>query len=208
MTSTSTATATRHVFPGLRTEPLASYLAGLGLVRVLGEQADPALTAAWTPGGLAVTTTVADIAAWLADDYVPTPVLSPWNNGSGFGPKDRESRRAIDSLLAHRSPRLAPLRNAIPIAREVVSKARQQGWITESGAVANKRRIVQELRNRCPDPMVAWIDATVVLTGQDDQSFPRSWAQAAMTAVWTSPQTSISDCLRLSPRPARNGSGR
>lgn len=43
---------TRHVLPGLRPEPLAGYLAGLGLIRLLGEQADPGATAAWTPGGL------------------------------------------------------------------------------------------------------------------------------------------------------------
>ncbi len=80
---------TRHVLPGLRPEPLASYLTGLGLIRVVGEQADPDAAAAWAPDGLAVTTTVQDIAAWLAASYVPTPVLSPWNNGSGFGAKDK-----------------------------------------------------------------------------------------------------------------------
>ena len=53
-----TSPLTRHVLPGLRPEPLASYLAGLGLIRVIGEQADPAATAAWTPDGLAITTTV------------------------------------------------------------------------------------------------------------------------------------------------------
>ena len=36
----------RHVLPGLRPEPLASYLAGLGLIRVLAGQADPAAAAA------------------------------------------------------------------------------------------------------------------------------------------------------------------
>ena len=87
---------TRHIFPGLRPEPLASYLAGLGLIRVLGEQADPAAAAAWAPGGLAVTTKVEDIAAWLAASYVPTPVLSPWNNGSGFGAKDKDQNEPND----------------------------------------------------------------------------------------------------------------
>jgi CRISPR-associated protein Csx17 len=167
-----TTTATRHIFPGLRPEPLASYLAGLGLIRVLGEQADSAATAAWTPDGLAISTTVEDIAAWLAGEYVPTPVLSPWNNGSGFGPKDKEPLRAIKALLAHPSPRLAPLRDAIPLAMQVVREARDKGWTAETAAGGNKHRVVQELRNRCPDPMVAWIDATVVLTGQDEQSFP------------------------------------
>src|SRR5208283_5354825 len=60
----TSATITRHACPGLRPEPLASYLAGLGLIRVIGEQADPAAIAAWTPDGLAITTTVNDIAAW------------------------------------------------------------------------------------------------------------------------------------------------
>ena len=171
MTVTATALAVRHVLPGFRSEPLASYLAGLGLIRVLGEQADPAATAAWTPDGLAITTTVDDIAAWLADHYEPTPVLSPWNNGSGFGPKDKEPLKALEALLAHPSPRLAALRQAIPLAREVARTARERGWLTDSGG-GDKRRVVLECRNRCPDAMVSWIDATVVLSGQVDVSFP------------------------------------
>lgn len=159
-------TITRHVLPGLRPEPLASYLAGLGLIRVLAEQADAAATVAWTSNGLVIGTTVQDITAWLAEEYVPTPVLSPWNNGSGFGAKDKEPLRALEALLAHPSTRLAPMKDAIARAREVARKARAKGWITEAGVIADKRRIVQEFRNRCPDAVVGWIDAAVVLTGK------------------------------------------
>ena len=158
---------TRHACPGLRPEPLASYLAGLGLIRVLGEQADPAATAAWTPDGLVVGTAVPDLAAWLAEQYVPTPVLSPWNSGSGFGLKDKEPLRALEAVLAHPSPRLAPLREAIPVAREVVSKARARGWITDGAPGGDKSRVVLEFRNRCPDALLPWIDAAVVLAGSD-----------------------------------------
>jgi CRISPR-associated protein Csx17 len=56
--------ATKHVLAGLRPKPLASYLAGLGLIRLLGEQADPHATAAWGGDGLVITTSVEDIAAW------------------------------------------------------------------------------------------------------------------------------------------------
>ena len=161
------AMVTRHACPGLRSEPLASYLAGLGLIRVLGEQADPAAAAAWTPDGLVIGTTVPDVAAWLAEDYLPTPVLSPWNSGSGFGTKDKEPLRALEAVLAHPSPRLAPLREAIPVAREVVSKARAKGWITDGAPGGDKSRVVQEFRNRCPDALLPWIDAAVVLAGED-----------------------------------------
>ena len=158
---------TRHVLSGLRPEPLASYLAGLGLIRMIGEQADPAATAAWAPDGLVIGTTVPDIAAWLAEEYVPTPVLSPWNNGSGFGLKDKEPLRALTALREHPSPRLASFRGAIQVAQQVVSKARAAGWISDAAGGGDKGRVVQEFRNRCPDALLPWIDAAVVLAGED-----------------------------------------
>lgn len=166
----TTTAITRQVLPGLRPEPLASYLAGLGLIRVLGEQADPRATAAWTPDGLAITTEVPDLARWLSQEYVPAPVLSPWNGGSGFGSKDKEPLRRLGILRTHPSPRFANLRLAINVAEDVVSSAREAGWITESG-VAEKDRVVLEFRNRCPDELLPWIDAAIVLAG-DNTFFP------------------------------------
>jgi CRISPR-associated protein Csx17 len=156
---------TRHTLPGIRTEPLATYLAGLGLVRVLGDQADPHATAVWAADGLAVTTVVEDIAAWLAASYVPTPVLSPWNSGSGFGAKDKEPLVRLQALREHPSPRFAPFRQAITIAEAVVRDARLQGWADD------KKCLVLEFRNRCPEELLPWIDAAVVLAG-DDPFFP------------------------------------
>lgn len=157
----------RHACPGLRPEPLASYLAGLGLIRVLGEQADPEATAAWSPDGLVIGTAVPDLAAWLAERYVPTPVLSPWNSGSGFGLKDKEPLRALEAVLTHPSPRLASLREAIPVARGIVTTARARGWITDGTSGGDKGRVVLEFRNRCSDALLPWIDAAVVLAGPD-----------------------------------------
>jgi CRISPR-associated protein Csx17 len=156
---------TRHVLPGLRPQPLASYLAGLGLFRVLAEQADPEAAAAWSPQGLVISTTVADLAGWLADSYVPAPVVSPWNGGSGFGPKDKEPKRALDAITAHPSGRLAVLKDAIRIAREAHARSLAAGWISAEGKVTDKARVVQELRNRCSDELLPWIDASVVLAG-------------------------------------------
>lgn len=172
MTETVTAApVTRHVLPGLRPQPLASYLAGLGLFRLIGEQADPGATATWITGGLVIETTVPDLAEWLTDRYEPTPVLSPWNGGSGFGAKDVEPRKRIERLLANTSPRLAGYRTAIAVARDVMNKARAVGWVTGDGKIANKPRVVQDLRNRCPGTLLPWIDASVVLAS-DRAYFP------------------------------------
>jgi CRISPR-associated protein Csx17 len=157
---------TRHILPGLRPEPLASYLAGLGLIRLLGEQADPNATAAWTPAGLAICTSVPDLAAWLADQYVPTPIVSPWNGGSGFGVKDKEPLVRIAALRQHPSPRLDLLRDALRIADSVVAQARERGWMTEEG-VKDKGKVVLELRNTCPEELLPWIDAAIVLAGRE-----------------------------------------
>jgi CRISPR-associated protein Csx17 len=161
---------TRHVCPGLRTEPLGSYLAGLGLIRLIGEQADPAATAYWSHGGLIIDTVVADLAGWLVSDYMPTPVLSPWNGGSGFGAKDKEPKRRLEALLARTTPRLSAFREAINAANRVMAIARAAGWIKPDSSgnekITDKARIVQEFRNRCPDVLLPWVDAAVVLTGE------------------------------------------
>jgi CRISPR-associated protein Csx17 len=174
MPATETVTAapvTRHVLPGLQPQPLASYLAGLGLFRLIGDQADANATAQWTPDGLVVETSVADLAEWLTDRYEPTPVLSPWNGGSGFGAKDVEPRKRIERLMADTSPRLAGYRAAIAVARDVMDRARAAGWVTADGKVADKPRVVQEFRNRCPAALLPWIDASVVLAS-DRAYFP------------------------------------
>lgn len=161
---------TRHVLAGLQPEPLASYLAGLGLIRLIGEQADPAAVSAWSPDGLVIETSVADLAAWLAERYQPTPVLSPWNSGSGFGVKDVEPKKRLSLLLGDPSPRLASFRAAVSAANEVMARARAAGWISDDGK-GDKQRVVQEFRNRCPEPLLPWIDACVTLAA-DKAMFP------------------------------------
>jgi CRISPR-associated protein Csx17 len=153
----------RHLLTGLRSTPLASYLAGLGLIRILGEQADPDITATWTPDGLAIETAVVDLVSWLSSQYVPTPVLSPWNGGSGFGEKDRASKAALDALVSLPGDRTASFREAVATATTVAERFRSGAW--------SKERAVTELRNRCPEPLLPWLDAAVVIAG-DQPYFP------------------------------------
>jgi len=167
----------KHLLAGIQPEPLASYLAGLGIIRVLGEQADPQLSAWWDPAGLVIETTVDDLEAWLADSFVPTPVLRPWNPGSGFGISDEPPSGELAALLALPTSRLDPYRRTLEAAH---AAARAVGWVSKKGAKGKEERqwpsgknteVVREFRNRCPQEALAWLDAAVVLA-DDDIHYP------------------------------------
>lgn len=149
---------TKHLLGGIRPEPLASYLAGLGLIRVLGEQADPELSAWWDAAGLVVETTVDDLAGWFTGTFVPTPVLRAWNQGSGFGTGDGAPSAELAELLAIPSPRLDPYRATLRAANDAARRSRD-GWSNEE--------VARQFRNRCPQESLAWIDAATVLADGD-----------------------------------------
>ena len=155
---------TTHVFPGLGCVPLINYLAALGVAKGISEQADPAARFGWRDGVFHMDTEVEDVADFFVRDFVPTPVFSPWNGGSGFGEKDKtplEYIRILESSTAHR---LAPYRNALAVIRSVLIAKSEKGW--------TKERFVQELRNRLPDDALPWMDASVVLTAKKTEYPP------------------------------------
>ena len=119
---------TTHVFPGLGCVPLINYLAALGVAKGISEQADPAARFGWRDGVFHMDTEVEDVADFFVRDFVPTPVFSPWNGGSGFGEKDKtplEYIRILESSTAHR---LAPYRNALAVIRSVlIAKSEKDG---------------------------------------------------------------------------------
>ena len=155
---------TTHVFPGLGCVPLINYLAALGVAKGISEQADPAARFGWRDGVFHMDTEVEDVAEFFVRDFVPTPVFSPWNGGSGFGAKDKtplEYIRILESSTAHR---LAPYRNTLAVIRSLLIAKSEKGW--------TKERFVQELRNRLPDDALPWTDASVVLTAKKTEYPP------------------------------------
>jgi len=153
---------TVHAIPNVRGTSLSAQLAGLGLIRLLGEQADPALRCRFDGPSLLIDTTVPDLADWLVDEYAPTPVLSPWNEGSGFGEKDKAPKAALRALLSLGSPRLDDFRQAHDVSAPLAALARAEKW--------PKERMIAALRARCPDSMLVWLDAAVVLLSRNDRN--------------------------------------
>lgn len=148
---------------GCRTRPLGSYLKGLGVLRLVAEQADPGCRSAWAGPFLQFDSEMGadDLVSFFVERYSPTPLVSPWNGGSGFHPKDQQA--GISAIEASSTGRLADYRRAISICRSLVADPRWSSW--------EKHEQVRACRNLLPDRAVQWIDAAVVLTN-DGRSFP------------------------------------
>lgn len=148
-------TVHEHRLAGCRPEPLGSYLKALGILRILAEQADSHVACRWERDEFVLTSRLDDdaLAAFFLDSYRPTPLLSPWNNSSGFGPEGAGELHVIESST---EPRLQPYRAAIAAARALLAEADDAGW--------TKEQLILGCRSALPDACVAWIDAAAVLT--------------------------------------------
>jgi CRISPR-associated protein Csx17 len=104
---------------GCKPEPLASYLKALGVIRLIAEQGkDPDVLARWNEDQLVLQGNVDqdNLVHFLCEEYRPTPIVSPWNGGSGFYPND--NREAISAIASTENPRLATYRSVIDSVRQ------------------------------------------------------------------------------------------
>jgi CRISPR-associated protein Csx17 len=147
-------TVYEHHLVGCRPEPLGSYLKALGVLRLVAEQADRGASAWWAPDGFVLSSTLDQdaLVRFFLNAYRPSPILSPWNSSSGFGPEGAGELHVIE---ASTDPRLQPYREAITTAREVLAE--------DSTGDRPKEQLLAECRSRLPDACVPWLDASAVL---------------------------------------------
>lgn len=140
------------VLSGVTPAPLASYLTGLGVLRIVSAQIDAQAKGHWAHDRFILTTTLPEeeLLGFFLDAYSPTPVVSPWNGGSGFGEKDNVD--GLSAILGSTSDRLSDYRETIE----------QVQTMPRSDAL-DKARYVQSLRNVLPERALDWLDAAVVL---------------------------------------------
>lgn len=153
---------------GCRTRPLSNYLTALGVFRLVAEQADPDARGGWKAGCFVLDSRLdaEQLRAFFSTDYRPTPVLSPWNGGSGFYPKDNKD--GIGFVEEGGDPvRFGPYRAAIDACRGVL---RSLG-LSAKPEKSEKEYLIEGLRSELPDSALAWLDAALTLTG-DGPRFP------------------------------------
>lgn len=153
---------------GCRPEPLAHYLKALGILRLVGEQADPDVRGAWDGDEFHLHTTLDQDALvdFFTHRYAPTPLVSPWNGGSGFWPGDQ--RAGVDAVAATDDPRFAAYRGAITDVRRVLTR----GGLTAKPEKEHKPALVDRLRSELADEALTWLDAALAVTDGDSLRFP------------------------------------
>ncbi|TVP98926.1 MAG: type I-U CRISPR-associated protein Csx17 [Planctomycetaceae bacterium] len=156
-----------HRLDGCRPAPLAHYLKALGVMRLVAEQAAPETRGWWQEDVFHLATGLdhAALESFFLNDYIPTPLLDPWNGGSGFYPKDNQA--GIVALEKSSADRFAPYRVAIAQARESVV-----GLDGKPEKGESKNAVIANCRRRWRGAALQWLDAALAISGDGDPVFP------------------------------------
>ena len=154
-----------HTLLGCSPTPLAHYLKALGILRLAAEQKDPDARGFWKDDAFCLATKLSEeeLERFFLDDYAPTPVVAPWNGGSGFWPKDNKS--GIELLARSDAPRFAAYREAIRCVRESFRD------LKETPKKEEKPRRIGSLRSELSEGAIAWLDAALMV-GADVLRYP------------------------------------
>jgi len=149
---------------GCRPEPLASYLKALGVFRLVAEQKDKNAHGFWRGEHFVLRSTLDHdaLVRFFVGEWHPTPVVSPWNSGSGFWPST--SDEALRTIEISKDPRLLDYVATIALARKAISSF---GLTDAPDKGEPKTRLLTYLRANASEKALAWLDATAVLTERD-----------------------------------------
>ena len=179
------ATAESLPLDGCTSTPLASYLKALGILRLIsadanhvrGTAADPAARGWWEEGRFALRTVLSrdEVLGYFLNDYAPSPIIAPWNGGSGFYAK----KDKMDGIEPLSSPSAADRFGAISAAIRSGRRVIQRLGVSESPKDRAKVNLVAALRAEATDEVVSWIDTALALSGHS-LAFPNLLAAGAI----------------------------
>jgi CRISPR-associated protein Csx17 len=93
--------------------PLAAYLKALAILRLVAEQKDSRARGWWADDVFHLDSALDGRALvdFFLKGYSPTPIVAPWNGGSGFAEGDRTE--ALDAIRTSKNPRFEDYRRTI-----------------------------------------------------------------------------------------------
>lgn len=151
---------------GCRTQPLAGYLKAIGVLRLLDRQTEHSVRGFWQDDAFYLDTSMTsqDIVDFFLNDYQPTPLISPWNGGSGFYPKDKKD--GFDAIAGSSNKRLETYRQAIKSGQRLV------GDRGESPKDDDKRKMLIQAQRTWRGPLADWLRAALILDGEGAPNYP------------------------------------
>jgi len=150
---------------GCGPRPLVGYLKALGVLRAVSRQADRSARGKWGPTSFELRSQLSedDLREFFLERFAPSPILSPWNGGSGFyAHANATAVQALTAVEAAGGERFEAYRSLIATTREILSEL----GIVDKPADRDKERLVRELRQRWPDTGIDWLDAAIVIAGE------------------------------------------
>ena len=150
----------RLLLAGCTPEPLMSYLKALGILRLV-----PGASCAWEPEGFVLRSSFGQegLMRFFLQQYAPTPILAPWNGGSGFYGSGSEP---LEIVAASTAATLHDYRSAITAIRRFVPPGESKPKDEE------KEAVLIRCRAELPDRIVPWLDTCFVLGEKGPRYFP------------------------------------
>jgi CRISPR-associated protein Csx17 len=150
---------------GCRSDSLLGYLKALGVLRLIAAQADAKARGSWARGVFVLETDLTEngIGSFFLNTYVPTPILNPWNSGAGFDGRADTAGNTLRRISETKGQRFEPYRQALAFVNEsyVSTAVREQFF-----AANDKHGFIRDLRIHCPEQMLPWLDAALLLTSE------------------------------------------
>lgn len=186
----------QHVLHGCTPTPLASYLKALAVLRLVAEQGgDPEATGRWRGDVFVLRTKLSedDLLRFFLERYEPTPLVAPWNGGSGFyfqegkleerdpatgkkrktGARDQptEATRSVTAIEQSTAKRFRAYREAITSARAAVARFGLTK-APENKPERGKDAFIKHFRSVAADATLKWVDASLVLADGEPEYPP------------------------------------
>jgi CRISPR-associated protein Csx17 len=156
-----------HQLTGCRPTPLAHYLKALGILRLVATDADPNVRGWWKDDVFHLATVLNrdSLESYFLSNYSPTPLLAPWNGGSGFYPKD--NKVGIDGIANSTAPRFENYRVAIVQAKTVTAHL-----VEKPKKGSEKNQLVSACRSIWRNAALHWLDAAMAIGSDGEPVFP------------------------------------
>jgi CRISPR-associated protein Csx17 len=142
-----------HVLKGCSPAPLANYLKALGVLRLVGEQADKHARGWWNGEYFCLLTNLSkeELEDFFLERYEPTPLVSPWNKGCGFFRADDPGLVPLEKSKAARFERFRQgviasrsLLDAVGNADAVIRSIKARTYTNKSFQTAEQRNLLEE----------------------------------------------------------------